>query len=123
LSGSRQIYIEPTGVLQCKSAVCGLNGQRAKETVGLLLSKLANPEAKTGTIEIPVTYSGIGEGTVAAKNPFLAQLENEAGLGAGRKEGGAGDRVLRVEPESVTDHPVKSAFSRVVVVTVVTHQN
>jgi hypothetical protein len=24
LSGSRQIYIEPTSVLQCKSAVCGL---------------------------------------------------------------------------------------------------
>jgi len=60
----------------------------AKETVSLLLSKLANPEAKTGTIEIPVTYSRIGEGTGAAKNPFLAQLENEAGPGYGTKRRG-----------------------------------
>jgi hypothetical protein len=65
----------------------------AKETVSLLLSKLANPEAKTGTIEIPVTYSRIGQGTGAAKNPFLAQLENEAGPGYGTKRrGGARDK-------------------------------
>ena len=95
----------------------------AKETVSLLLSKLVNPKAKTGTIEIPVTYSRIDEGTGAAKNPFLAQLENESGPGYGIKKGGARDRVLRVAPESVTDHPVKSALSRVVVVSVVTPQN
>jgi hypothetical protein len=34
LSGSRQIYIEPTGALQCKSAVCGLNGLRPASTRG-----------------------------------------------------------------------------------------
>ena len=53
--------------------------------VSLLFSKLANPEAKTGTIEIPVTYSRIGEGTGTAKNPFLAQIENEAAPGYGTK--------------------------------------
>jgi hypothetical protein len=38
----------------------------ANETVGLLFSKLANPKAKTGTIEIPVTYSRIDEGAGTA---------------------------------------------------------
>ena len=35
LSGSRQIYIEPTGVLRCKSAVCGLNGHRLYYIISL----------------------------------------------------------------------------------------
>jgi hypothetical protein len=36
LPGFRQIYIEPTGVLHCKSAVCGLNGLRPTLRVGAL---------------------------------------------------------------------------------------
>ena len=52
--------------------------------MSLLLSKLANPEAKTGTIEIPVTYSRIGEGAGAAKNPFLAGSKTKRGLGSAK---------------------------------------
>ena len=35
LPGLRQIYIEPTGVLRCKSAVCGLNGHRSYYVISL----------------------------------------------------------------------------------------
>ena len=36
LPGLRQIYIEPTGVLRRKSAVCGLNGHRLYYLISLL---------------------------------------------------------------------------------------
>jgi hypothetical protein len=72
----------------------------AKETVSLLLSKLANPEAKTGTIEISVTYSRIGEGTGQQRTRSWPSSKTKRGLGTVRKEEAAArDRVLRVAPE------------------------
>jgi hypothetical protein len=53
----------------------------AKETVSLLLSNLANPEAKPGKVEIPVTYSRIGEGTGAA----TARKRSGPGYGSKRR--------------------------------------
>src|SRR6202035_4706963 len=35
LPGLRQIYIKPTGVLRCKSAVCGLNGHKLYYIISL----------------------------------------------------------------------------------------
>jgi len=45
LPGLRQVFIEPTGVLRCKSAVCGLNGLRPTLRVGALHLNPRPPKA------------------------------------------------------------------------------